>query len=53
MNGRILLGALLLSAAAVWKHAAKDRGVTIVSGIGKPETRVDFRDDGSRGRKNL
>ena len=29
-------------AAAVWKHAAKDCGVTITSRIGEPQTETDF-----------
>lgn len=33
------------SAAALWKGAAKDRGFTIVSRVGEPQTGADFIDE--------
>ena len=39
--------------AALRKHAVQDRGTTIASGAGEPQTGSDFGDEGGRGRKSV
>ena len=39
--------------AALRKHAVQDRGTTITSGIGEPQTGSDFGDEGGRGGKSV
>ena len=46
-------GRELSDAAAVWSHAVQDRGTTITSGVGEPQTGADFGDEGGRGRKSV
>ena len=38
---------------AVWGHAVQDRGATLASGIGEPQTGSVFGDEGGRGRKSV
>jgi len=36
--------------AALRKHAIQDRGTTITSGVGEPQTEADFGDEGGWGK---
>ena len=42
----MLLAESHLTVAAVWKHAAEDRGAAIARGIGDPQGGADFGDAG-------
>jgi hypothetical protein len=39
--------------AALHQHAVQDRGTTITSRVGEPQTGADFGDEGGRGRKSV
>jgi hypothetical protein len=39
--------------AALRKYVVQDRGITITSGVGEPQTGADFGDEGGRGRKSV
>lgn len=38
--------------AAYWRHAVQDRGATLASGIGEPQSYVVFIDEAGGGKKN-